>query len=145
MDAAISKSTSAMAKPQRSEDATAHGTYTNSSPPVILIESNISNTLIEEQSDLNGAGTPDVNQTLLFSTQAVDSGVSFSTTTPLANPHGRNIQGWTNRYIYRWRSPFLMVLFFVLGAAVSIAHCVFYPMLNGKIVGGSDQQEEKIR
>lgn len=38
-----------------------------------------------------------------------------------------------------------MVLFFVLGAAVSVAHCVFYPKLNGLLVGDSYQQEEKIR
>jgi hypothetical protein len=66
--------------------------------------------------------------------------------TPLAERRGsRIIQGWTKRHVHRWRSPLLMVLFFLLGLSVSIAHCVFYPKLRGKVVGDSNQQEEKIR
>lgn len=38
-----------------------------------------------------------------------------------------------------------MILFFLVGLSVSIAHCVFYPQLRGKIVGDPGKQEEKIR
>jgi hypothetical protein len=66
--------------------------------------------------------------------------------TPLAERRGsRIVQGWTKRRVHRWRSPLCMVVFFLLGLAVSIAHCVFYPKLLGKLVGDSSQQEEKIR
>jgi thiol:disulfide interchange protein len=66
--------------------------------------------------------------------------------TPLVERRGsRIIQEWTKRRINKWRSPSLMVLFFLLGLSISIAHCVFYPKLRGKLVGDSNQQEEKIR
>ncbi|KAJ4301769.1 hypothetical protein N0V90_003863 [Kalmusia sp. IMI 367209] len=54
-------------------------------------------------------------------------------------------QGWEQRRIHRWKSPVLMVAFFLIGLAMSLAHCIFYPSLNGKIVGDPDIQEEKIR
>jgi hypothetical protein len=53
--------------------------------------------------------------------------------------------GWRKRQIPRWKSPLLMVLFFIIGLAMSLGHCVFYPKLSGKLVGGSSDQEENIR
>lgn len=38
-----------------------------------------------------------------------------------------------------------MTIFFIVGLAMSLAHCIFYPRLSGKIVGNPDAQEEKIR
>lgn len=57
----------------------------------------------------------------------------------------RTFPGWKGRRIHAWRSPLLMVLFLLVGLAMSVAHCVFYPKLKGQIVGKADQQEEKIR
>jgi thiol:disulfide interchange protein len=54
-------------------------------------------------------------------------------------------QDWQKRRIHRWKSPLMMVVFFLVGLAMSLAHCIFYPSLQGKIVGNSDAQEEKIR
>ena len=42
-------------------------------------------------------------------------------------------------------SPLLVALFFTLDGTASIAHRLFYPLLNGKVAGNSDNQEEKIR
>jgi hypothetical protein len=65
---------------------------------------------------------------------------------PQAERRGsRVVKGWSKRRVHRWRSPLLMICFFLLGFAMSIAHCVFYPKLRGRVVGDSDQQEEKIR
>lgn len=52
---------------------------------------------------------------------------------------------FTKRYIHRWKSPLLMLGFFIIGVAMSLAHCIFYPKLKGRIVGNSDSQEEKLR
>lgn len=54
-------------------------------------------------------------------------------------------QDWQKRQIHRWKSPLLMVVFFLIGLAMSLAHCIFYPSLQGKVVGNPDAQEEKIR
>jgi hypothetical protein len=54
-------------------------------------------------------------------------------------------QEWEKRRIHRWKSPLMMVVFFLVGLALSLAHCIFYPSLHGKIVGNSDAQEEKLR
>lgn len=54
-------------------------------------------------------------------------------------------QNWQNRHIHRWKSPLLMVTFFLVGLAMSLAHCIFYSSMRDKIVGNSDAQEEKIR
>ncbi|KAF2690445.1 hypothetical protein K458DRAFT_328836 [Lentithecium fluviatile CBS 122367] len=53
--------------------------------------------------------------------------------------------GWTKQYFRRWRSPILMVVLFLVGLAMGLAHCVFYHRLASKIVGSPDAQEEKIR
>jgi hypothetical protein len=53
--------------------------------------------------------------------------------------------GWRKRQIPRWKSPLLMILFFIIGLAMSLGHCIFYPKLSGKLVGGSSDQEENIR
>lgn len=65
---------------------------------------------------------------------------------PLPERRGsRIVRGWSKRRVHRWRSPVLMVCFYLLGLSMSIAHCVFYPKLRGRVVGNSDNQEEKIR
>ncbi|KAF2729936.1 hypothetical protein EJ04DRAFT_501369 [Polyplosphaeria fusca] len=53
--------------------------------------------------------------------------------------------GWKKRNIPRWKSPLLMILFFIIGLAMSLAHCIYYPKLHGVIVGDSSSQEEKLR
>jgi thiol:disulfide interchange protein len=52
---------------------------------------------------------------------------------------------WAKRTRYRWKAPLLMVSFFLIGFAMSLAHCIFYPMLTGVIIGNPDSQEGKIR
>ncbi|KAF2471142.1 uncharacterized protein BDR25DRAFT_223485 [Lindgomyces ingoldianus] len=52
---------------------------------------------------------------------------------------------WIKRRIHRWKSPLLMVVFYIIGLAMSLAHCIFYPKLKGVIVGNPDSQEGKIR
>lgn len=52
---------------------------------------------------------------------------------------------FTARRIHRWKSPALMLTFFVVGLTMSLAHCMFYLKLRGKVVGDSDSQEEKLR
>lgn len=54
-------------------------------------------------------------------------------------------QGWRKRRIPRWKSPLLMVVFFIIGLAMSLAHCIFYPKLSGRLVGNSSSQEQNIR
>ncbi|KAH7138064.1 hypothetical protein B0J11DRAFT_513479 [Dendryphion nanum] len=44
-----------------------------------------------------------------------------------------------------FKSPMLMFLFFLIGFAMSLAHCIVYPKLQGQIVGDAEAQEEKIR
>jgi hypothetical protein len=43
------------------------------------------------------------------------------------------------------RLPLLMFGLFVLGLAFSIAHCIIYNQLNGKIVGDSASQQQNLR
>ncbi|KAI9766942.1 MAG: hypothetical protein M1840_006239 [Geoglossum simile] len=50
-----------------------------------------------------------------------------------------------HRQINRWKSPLLLSIFFTVGLAMSIAHCVFYPKLSGIVVGNSSNQERNIR
>jgi hypothetical protein len=63
-----------------------------------------------------------------------------------AERHGSQIiPSSSKRQIHKWRSPLLMVVFYLLGLSLSVAHCIFYPKLKGRIVGDPGQQEEKIR
>lgn len=65
---------------------------------------------------------------------------------PKVVDHGpQTVQGWSKREFHKWQPPFYMTVFFLIGLSMSIAHCVFYPKLRGKLVGDSYQQEEKIR
>ena len=65
---------------------------------------------------------------------------------PVAEHHGpRRFSNWEARRIHTWKTPLLMVLFFLAGLAMSMAHCIFYPKLKDQVVGKADQQEEKIR
>ncbi|ROV98334.1 hypothetical protein VMCG_07140 [Cytospora schulzeri] len=43
------------------------------------------------------------------------------------------------------KSPMFMVVFFVIGLSLSIAHCAFYRGLDGKIVGSPYSQEQNLR
>ncbi len=52
---------------------------------------------------------------------------------------------WKPRKYHKWESPVLMVLFFVLGLGISMAHCGFYASLEGAIVGSPAQQENNLR
>ena len=52
---------------------------------------------------------------------------------------------WKPRRVHQWKSPLLMLTFFVIGLCMSIGHCTFYPMLDGVIVGDSQNQERNIR
>lgn len=61
------------------------------------------------------------------------------------NARGDDTSECTKPHIHKWKSPLLMLLFFALGATVSVAHCVFYARLEDRIVGDSSQQEEKLR
>lgn len=89
---------------------------------------------------------PGVNTGLLDPAHHVNSIPYSPTIVPQSGSRDPDdTQVWPKRHIHKWKSPLLMVLFFTLGAAVSVAHCVFYPKLNGRIVGDSNQQEEKIR
>lgn len=38
-----------------------------------------------------------------------------------------------------------MVLFYTIGLALSVAHCVIYRNLDGRIVGSSYDQEQNLR
>lgn len=58
---------------------------------------------------------------------------------PVATPS----PGWQTHH--NWKSPILMVIFLLIGVGLSVGHCVFYPSLNGQLVGGSSRQEEKLR
>ncbi|KAH7386843.1 hypothetical protein DE146DRAFT_184365 [Phaeosphaeria sp. MPI-PUGE-AT-0046c] len=65
---------------------------------------------------------------------------------PKAENHGpQTVQGWSKREFHKWQPPFYMTVFFLVGFSMSIAHCIFYPKLRGKLVGDSYQQEEKLR
>ncbi|KAF2177452.1 hypothetical protein K469DRAFT_755105 [Zopfia rhizophila CBS 207.26] len=59
---------------------------------------------------------------------------------PAAEPQ----QTWSKRRVHRWKSPLLMLMFFTIGLAMSIAHCIFYLKLRGTVVGDFSSQEEKI-
>lgn len=52
---------------------------------------------------------------------------------------------WPRRKIWRWKAPLSMMTFFIIGFALSLAHCIYYPKLSGMIVGNPDSQEAKIR
>ncbi|KAH8652840.1 hypothetical protein BGZ61DRAFT_541812 [Ilyonectria robusta] len=40
---------------------------------------------------------------------------------------------WKPRTYHRWKSPALVVVFFLIGFGMSLCHCVFYPSLIGQI------------
>ncbi|ORY04871.1 hypothetical protein BCR34DRAFT_491266 [Clohesyomyces aquaticus] len=72
--------------------------------------------------------------------RATGNGISTPSTAPKIQ-----VPLWPTRTIHRWKAPLLMVIFFIIGFAMSLAHCIFYPMLTGVIVGNPDSQEGKIR
>lgn len=102
--------------------------------------------------------TPSNNDGELLKTAIVAVEAASVSTSPAIPPDGTALsavveplslppsqKGWEYRHIHRWKSPLLMVVFFVIGLAMSLAHCIFYPSLSGRVVGNSDAQEEKIR
>lgn len=73
------------------------------------------------------------------------------TTLRSGSPHSRvsaisnRINLWKPRVYNHWKSPILMVFFYSIGFTLSIAHCVIYRSLDGKIVGSSYDQEQNLR
>jgi hypothetical protein len=66
----------------------------------------------------------------------------------LPPPHSEHdLEGgtWKPHRIHRWKSPLVMLTFFVIGLGMSIGHCIFYSSLDGIIVGDSYNQERNIR
>lgn len=49
------------------------------------------------------------------------------------------------RQYHKWKSPLLMLAFYICGLGLSIAHCTFYSKLNNSIVGSSSQQRSNPR
>ena len=49
------------------------------------------------------------------------------------------------RQYHKWKSPLLMLVFYICGLAMSIGHCTFYARLNNSIVGGPHQQGTNLR
>jgi hypothetical protein len=49
------------------------------------------------------------------------------------------------RRFHQWKSPLLMLIFFVIGLNMGFAHCTFYASRSGHIVGSSSDQERVIR
>lgn len=62
-----------------------------------------------------------------------------------SKPQLLSAASWKPQTYQSWRSPILMIMLFLVGFAFSVGHCIFYPSLNGKIVGDSSQQEGKLR
>jgi hypothetical protein len=46
---------------------------------------------------------------------------------------------------HKWKSPLLMLVFYICGLGMSIGHCTFYAKLNNSIVGGPHQQGTNLR
>jgi hypothetical protein len=49
------------------------------------------------------------------------------------------------RRYHKWKSPLLILTFYVIGLGMSIGHCAFYASLNHSVVGGPHQQSTNIR
>lgn len=49
------------------------------------------------------------------------------------------------RRYHKWKSPLLMLVFYLCGLGMSIGHCAFYASLNNSIVGGPRQQGTNLR
>jgi hypothetical protein len=80
-----------------------------------------------------------------ITTTCVEKG-SQPPTVPLGRFQSRiPVELWKPRKIRKWKSPLLMLGFFIGGLSFSVAHCAFYPSLNGKVVGDPRMQEENIR
>jgi hypothetical protein len=58
---------------------------------------------------------------------------------------GHDLEGLKPHRIRHWKSPLVMLIFYAIGVGMSIAHCVFYPGLDGKIVADAYNQERNIR
>jgi len=57
----------------------------------------------------------------------------------------QDIHKLTSGDVARWKSPILLTVFFLIGLALSLAHCLFYYKLDAKIVGSASQQENNLR
>lgn len=49
------------------------------------------------------------------------------------------------RQYHKWKSPLLMLVFYICGLGMSFGHCTFYAGLNNSIVGGPHQQGINLR
>lgn len=129
-------------------NATTLAPHAITSPPVLQPKHQSPSVSTEEQPQPNKNSMQNASQSSMPSSHNVDSSISTPTNTSLVDTRGCTTPitpRWTEWYIHKWKSPVLMALFFGLGATVSIAHCVFYAKLNGRIVGDSSKQEEKLR
>lgn len=132
------------ASPRGGGDATPHELQAPLPPPALHPTHQARSASAERHPVLEGISQNQWRRPLL-SPCLVCSSASSPTIVPLVDTHGDNAPKWTKRHIHKWKSPFLMMLFFALGVTVSLAHCVFYARLDGRIVGDSSQQEEKLR
>jgi len=102
------------------------------------------------------AGTSPATSISLPPETAVEPGRSTS----ISHPHETNLarsgnaSGWKRttvaegiqkRRYHRWKGPVLMVVYFSVGLAMSLAHCFFYAGLNGKVLGNPQSQEVNLR
>jgi len=95
---------------------------------------------------MDGQEVHDDSLSTRFNARLIPNPLSSPATRPVAEHHGsRTFPNWEARRIHTWKTPLLMVLFFLVGLAMSMAHCVFYPKHKDQVVGKADQQEEKIR
>jgi hypothetical protein len=49
------------------------------------------------------------------------------------------------RQYHKWKSPLLMLVFYLCGLGMSIGHCAFYASLDNSIVGSPYQQGTNLR
>ncbi len=49
------------------------------------------------------------------------------------------------RQYHKWKSPLLMLVFYLCGLGMSIGHCAFYASLNNSVVGSPHQQGTNLR
>lgn len=63
---------------------------------------------------------------------------------PRSEPDVKDEVWQPRRRFHQWKSPLLMLMFFVIGLSMGFAHCTFYASHSGHIVGSSSDQERVI-
>jgi hypothetical protein len=98
--------------------------------------------LVEQMQAIDRNGAPPKDPRCL----AISTELPRLTAKPVMLEHKTQpVQEWSPRRIHKWKSPLLMIIFFLIGLGVSVAHCAFYPSLKDMRVGSPDSQEEKLR